>query len=57
MAFDPGHEQGFPPSGKRRPDFLIDGWAGFFGRLVFVLSFLGLMVICFLSMTGLWKLF
>ncbi|WP_300378318.1 hypothetical protein [Henriciella sp.] len=40
-----------------RPAFLIFGWGEFLGRLVFVLSFLGILVLVFMAVTGLWKLF
>ena len=55
MAFDPGDASGPQPDGHKRPAFLIDGWSGFFRRIVFVVSLLALMVMIFLSMTGLWR--
>ncbi|WP_158085627.1 hypothetical protein [Henriciella aquimarina] len=45
------------PDARQQPDFLVDGWFGFFNRLMFVISFLALMVIIFVAMTDLWKLF
>jgi hypothetical protein len=38
-------------------EFPEGGWGAFAGRLAGVLSFLAIMVIGFLAMTGLWRLF
>ena len=55
MPAEPGKVDG-PDSGQGdRPDFLVDGWSGFFGRLIFIVSFLALMIILFVAMSGLWR--
>jgi len=39
------------------PEFPEGGWWAFAGRLADILSFLAIMVMGFLAMTGLWRLF
>ena len=53
MAFDFGSPHRPEPDKPVRPDFLIDGWMGFVGRLLFIVVFLGLLTLIFLSATGL----
>jgi len=54
MPADLGKADGPDPGQDDRPDFLVDGWSGFFARLIFIVAFLTLMIILFVAMSGLW---
>ncbi|MGB3626068.1 MAG: hypothetical protein WA989_09575 [Henriciella sp.] len=57
MKFPTDNDQNDRPAKMDGTEFPEGGWGAFAGRLVGILSFLAIMVMGFLAMTGLWRLF